>query len=212
VTNRAKQPPTLLAIGAHPDDIEIGCAGTLMRWAHRYRLVFVVATDGARGRPRGADRLVEAEKVAAEFGAELVTLGLTDGDLGPLADVVAAIGDCIDRFAPTRVLLPSRRDSHQDHRRLGRAALAACKGVDEVLAYESHSSERFEPSYFVDIDAYIDRKCDLIELYASQAGKVAVSREYARANARRWSLTHGRVDGYVEAFAVIRFLERDLHG
>jgi LmbE family N-acetylglucosaminyl deacetylase len=208
--DHASEPlPTLLALGAHPDDIEIGCAGSLLRWAHRYHLVFVVATDGGRSRPAGADRVVEAEKVAASFGADLHVLGLGDGDLGAIADVIASLEDVGARTHPTRVLVPCHRDSHQDHRRLGRAARAAFRRVDEVFAYESHSTEQFAPTYFVDIGAHIDRKCELLSLYESQLGKVAVSEEYVRTNARRWSLTGCHADGYVEAFEVVRFVERD---
>lgn len=205
---RAGEFPTLVAVGAHPDDIEIGCAGSLLRWAHRYRLVLVVATDGGRSRPAGADRIVEAEKVAASFGAELHVLGLADGELGAIADVIASLEAIAAEHRPARVLVPCHRDSHQDHRHLGRAARAAFRRVDEVLAYESHSTEQFAPSFFVDIDASIDRKCELLSLYESQLGKVAVSEEFVRVNARRWSLTGCHRDGYVEAFEVVRLVER----
>jgi LmbE family N-acetylglucosaminyl deacetylase len=201
--------PTLLAVGAHPDDLEIGCAGALLRWAHRYRLVFVVATAGERSQPCGSDRLIEAEKVAAGFGAVLEPLGLADGDLGPLVDVVAKLEALDERYRPARALIPTRLDSHQDHRKLGRAAIPAFRRVDQLLTYEAHTTESFRPSYFVDIAAYIDRKCELLTQYESQAGKLAISSEYIRATARQWSVKHCRADGYAEAFEVVRFIEHD---
>ncbi|MCZ7545518.1 MAG: PIG-L family deacetylase [Anaerolineae bacterium] len=81
----APQVKSVLAVGAHPDDIEILCAGTLARYAQAgVRVVIGVATDGSAGHMAippdelAGIRRAEAERAAAVIGAELIWMGYTD--------------------------------------------------------------------------------------------------------------------------------------
>jgi LmbE family N-acetylglucosaminyl deacetylase len=113
-------PLTVLAIGAHPDDIEIGAGGTLLSLALSHpglRVRYVVLT----GTP---ERQQEARAAAAAFapGAELTTdlHRLPEGRLPAVWDQAKDALEAVARScAPDVVLAPSRDDAHQDHRVIG---------------------------------------------------------------------------------------------
>jgi LmbE family N-acetylglucosaminyl deacetylase len=111
-------PMSVLAIGAHPDDIEIGAGGLLLGLArHRPRVRYVVLTGTA-------DRQREARAAASEFlaGADLVTdlFELPDGRLPAVWGTVKDLLEDVARsFTPDLVLAPSATDAHQDHRTIG---------------------------------------------------------------------------------------------
>lgn len=134
---------TILAIAAHPDDIELTCAASIARWVRQGdRAVLVVATDGARGgKDRGADmtamvrtRRREQQEAAAVVGfAETVFLGFPDGDLddgpvlrGALVEQIRRVRpDVAIAVDPLTVILRNSYVNHRDHRVLGIATLDA---------------------------------------------------------------------------------------
>jgi LmbE family N-acetylglucosaminyl deacetylase len=193
----------VLAVGAHPDDVEIGCAGALLRWSGSWHIVLVLATNGERTHG-GAHRATEARKAADALGAQLELLGRPDGRLGRTVDLIEQLEQIGARLRPQRVLAPAPNDSHQDHCQLASAALVAFRMVPELLFYESLSTTRFWPTYFVDVASTIDRKCELLELHQSQNGRLAASSEYVRTAARYWSMKARRGAGSIEAFEPYR--------
>ena len=120
LTAPAGRPLSVLAIGAHPDDIEIGSGGTLLSLAGRpggLRARYVVLTGTA-------DRQLEARAAAQAFlpGAELA-VDLLDLPEGRLPAAWGAAKEALERVAgswtPDLILAPSRDDAHQDHRVIG---------------------------------------------------------------------------------------------
>jgi LmbE family N-acetylglucosaminyl deacetylase len=114
------RPLSVLAIGAHPDDIEIGAGGTLLSLAEGQpglRAHYVVLTGTA-------DRHQEAQTAAGAFlpGAEL-TVDLHDLPEGRLPAVWSQVKDTLEQVAhscsPDVILAPSYKDAHQDHRTIG---------------------------------------------------------------------------------------------
>ena len=120
LTAPAGRPLSVLAIGAHPDDIEIGSGGTLLSLAGRpggLRARYVVLTGTA-------DRQLEARAAAQAFlpGAELA-MDLLDLPEGRLPAAWGAVKEALEQVArswtPDLILAPSRDDAHQDHRVIG---------------------------------------------------------------------------------------------
>lgn len=144
---------TILAIGTHPDDIELTCAGSVARWIQEGdRAVLVVATDGARGGklPGGNGeamaRLRRAEQMdaAAVLGiADVTFLGFPDGELedtrqlrGSLVEVVRRHRpDIVVVMDPLTVILRDSYVNHRDHRMLGMATLDALYPQASNAAY-----------------------------------------------------------------------------
>jgi LmbE family N-acetylglucosaminyl deacetylase len=130
------RPLSLLAIGAHPDDIEIGAGGTLLTLAESQpglRVRYVVLTGTA-------DRQLEARNAARDFlpGAD-VAIDLHDLPEGRLPALWAQVKEILETAArscsPDVILAPARADAHQDHRTVGEIVPTVFR--DQLyLAYE----------------------------------------------------------------------------
>lgn len=201
--------PTLLAVGAHPDDLEIGAFGSLFRWRESYDIHLLLATQGEQG--AGADvspsRLEESEEAARLLGAELSCLDMPDGYVRDDLSTVQVLERTVRRLAPRRVLVNFPEDNHQDHRRLARAVLSATREVPEVLLYETPWTTGFRPSYFVDVTDTIECKQTCVAMHKSQDHRAYTSETHTLAVATVHALRLGLPGRYVEAFHVHRMVE-----
>lgn len=138
-----------LALGAHPDDVEIYCLGTLLRLQSLgWQIGWVVATDGQAGLPPNAAsgiRRHEAMAAAALVGVTPMLLGLQDGRLHDGTAEVAALRLAVDAFAPTLLIAPSPNDYHPDHRALSRLAKAVCPLQTALLLTDTMMGVGFLP-------------------------------------------------------------------
>lgn len=112
----------ILAIGAHGDDIEVQCGGTIAKAAARGDKVFMcVVTDG-RGRPKGDPEQIaevrrkESQASADIIGAELVWMGIPDGGLKPTEEYTAKFVNVIREAQPDIIITHPKDDYHPDHR------------------------------------------------------------------------------------------------
>jgi LmbE family N-acetylglucosaminyl deacetylase/CheY-like chemotaxis protein len=194
----------VLAIGAHPDDVEIGCGGTLIRHAEEGDSVWVLTlTQGEQGGD-AAKRIEESHAACEILGARLLLDDLPDTRVPESGPTIEAIEGAISTVHPTRIYTHSRNDNHQDHRAVHSATLVAARGVANVSCYQAPSTDiAFAPSQFVDITSVIDRKLDAIHAFHSQwAIRGYLEDEMIRATARYWSrFGQGR---YVEALEIVR--------
>ena len=143
--------PPLLAFGAHPDDIEFGCGGVIVKETRTGRAAhFVICSRGeaaSHGTP--AQRVIEANRSAALLGARLEFVEL-DGDAHFEVSVAQAIklAGIIRRLRPSVVLAPSPvENQHPDHPRLGQLVRDACRlarygGVKELRRLPAHAIEQ----------------------------------------------------------------------
>jgi N-acetylglucosamine malate deacetylase 1 len=172
----------VLAIGAHPDDVELGCGGTLARLAQQGKRVGILhLTRGERGtRGTAAERQDEAERAAAALGAVAMDfLDCGDGGLrtGPAEEdsLIAKLRE----WAPDLVLAPTPHDRHPDHTRAHQLVEASCfyaglrnRGVGTpfrpaaMFAYMQH--DPFEPSFIVDVTAVWEVKLAALREYRTQ--------------------------------------------
>jgi LmbE family N-acetylglucosaminyl deacetylase len=165
----------ILAIGPHPDDIEIGCGGALIKYAQTGHAVsLMVLTDGSYGADPSIRRS-EQEEAAKYIGAKgLYWGGYRDTELGCSRELIVKIDAVIEQAKPDVVFLNFWADVHQDHRAAAQAAVSATRYIKEVLFYEVPSTQHFEPDIFVDIQDVLERKLHLLGLHASQVNKTRV--------------------------------------
>ncbi|KPK97032.1 MAG: hypothetical protein AMJ95_11285 [Omnitrophica WOR_2 bacterium SM23_72] len=199
----------ILAIGAHPDDIEFGCGGTLIKYAQRGHNVFllVLSNGSFGGDPK--TRQVEQER-AAEFirAGELFWGGFRDTEILNSREVILKIEEVIHKVGPDIVFLNYSEDVHQDHRSTAEAGISATRYIREVLFYEVPTSQHFEPDIFVDIQEVLDKKMELLKIHSSQVDKTKIENltilESAQscANFRGFQ---GRVK-FAEGFKALRLL------
>jgi LmbE family N-acetylglucosaminyl deacetylase len=185
---RAARARTVLAVGAHPDDVEIGVAGTLIRHiAAGDRVIHLLMTDGEVG-GRKEERVSEAEESANTIGMTLVRGALRDAFLSDARETVAIIEKVVCQFSPSVVYVHSPRDGHQDHRATFHATMSACRGVPQLCGYQSPSSTvEFRPNRFIDIGDYLDAKIAAINIYRSQTTtRLYLAEDMIRATARYW--------------------------
>jgi len=201
------KPMNILAIGAHPDDIEYGCAGTLIKYVERgHRIFLLVLTKGEEG-GEGEIRQREQNAAAEVIGAQQVFWGdYHDTQLPLNKELIDKIEEVIATVQPDLILVNHGDDTHQDHRILTRATLSATRYVRNVLFFEVPTTQNFNPQIFVDISDTLERKFQVLEAHASQAMKTNIEDMYilelARANATFRGI-QGRVK-FAEAFAPLR--------
>ena len=201
------QTMNILAIGAHPDDIEYGCAGTLIKYVERgHRIFLLVLTKGEEG-GEGEIRQREQNAAAEVIGAQQVFWGdYHDTQLPLNKELIDKIEEVIATVQPDLILVNHGDDTHQDHRILTRATLSATRYVRNVLFFEVPTTQNFNPQIFVDISDTLERKFQVLEAHASQAMKTNIEDMYivelAQANATFRGI-QGRVK-FAEAFAPLR--------
>jgi LmbE family N-acetylglucosaminyl deacetylase len=203
---KAQQREVVLAIGAHPDDVEIGCGGILLRHGAGGDAVNILTLTGGEAGGVSAERVVESQRAAELLCARLFAAALPDTSLS-VSDggvMIGTIERVIAEVEPTVIYTHSRHDVHQDHRHVHDATLVAARRVPRIYCYQAPSgSVDFRPSRFVGIDEFLERKLEVIGAYGSQV-KVRryLQEDLLRATARYWS-RYG-ASHYAEPLEVIR--------
>jgi LmbE family N-acetylglucosaminyl deacetylase len=199
----------ILAIGPHPDDIEFGCGGTLIKYAQAGHAVnLMILTDGSYGGDFSV-RKVEQEEAAKFLNAKgLFWGGYRDTELTCSRELIVKIDKVIEHCSPDVVFINFWADVHQDHRAAAQAAVSATRYIKEVLFFEVPSTQHFEADVFVDIEDVLDKKSELLKIHSSQVDRTRIENltilESARscANFRGFQ---GRVK-YAEGFKAVRLL------
>jgi LmbE family N-acetylglucosaminyl deacetylase len=194
----------VIAVGAHPDDVEIGVGGILLRHAAAGHQVAVLTVTGGEQGGVAADRAEESREAARVLGARLFHTGLADTSVSEGGDTIRTIARVIEEVGPTTVYTHTSRDVHQDHRNVHHATLVAARRVPRVYCYQAPSSTvEFQPSRFVAVDDFLDGKLEAIRAYGSQTAiRTYLDEELLRATARYWARwSRAR---YVEPLEVVR--------
>ena len=178
----------ILAIGVHPDDIELCAGGTVLKHIDLgYTVAICDLTRGELGtRGNGELRLVEAEKAAAILGVtQRVNLGMEDGFFDHSKENILQIIQVIRHFRPKIVLNNALHDRHPDHGRASKLVRDACFYAG-LLKIETHyngaAQQRHRPDaiyhyiqdknlnadFVIDITKYMDKKLEAIMAYKSQ--------------------------------------------
>lgn len=173
----------VLAVGAHPDDVELGCGGTLATLVARGQRVGILDLTrgemGTRGTPEG--RAAEAAEAARILGARFrETLDLGDGGLRTDREAELAVVEVVRRRRPRLVLAPLPSDRHPDHVRAGKLATDAAfyAGLRAlVTGLPAHRPQQVvyypstfvaELSFLVDVSAAFETKLAAVRAFRSQ--------------------------------------------
>ncbi|HEY4625599.1 MAG TPA: PIG-L deacetylase family protein [Blastococcus sp.] len=199
----------VLAIGAHPDDIELGCGATLL--AHHAAgdavtmLVMTGGENGPTGSRRDSPRGREQKRAAEILGADLRWGGLRDCAVTADSSAIDVVERAIQETEAELLYVHAPDDSHQDHRAVAAATLSAARRLSRVMHYQSPSTLTFTPTVFVDVTAHLSGKLAALGAHASQVEQSAmVEPDAVVASARHWG-AQARI-GYAEAFAPTRLV------
>jgi LmbE family N-acetylglucosaminyl deacetylase len=172
---KPKEPMRILALGAHPDDIEAGCGGTLIKYAENgHRIFLMVMTEGGQG----GDAVVrkhEQERAAKLLRAEKVFWGGYKDTEVPLGrDLIQTVEEIVKTIDPHFIFVHYHDDTHQDHRHLAMSTITATRYTKNVLFYEGPTTQNFAPTVFVDIEQALDRKIQSLQAHISQVKKTNI--------------------------------------
>jgi LmbE family N-acetylglucosaminyl deacetylase len=162
----------VLAVGAHPDDIELGCAAALL--AHEARgdhITLLVMTTGEEGPQDARSREVEQEEAAGLLGADLLWGGFSDGAIPVGKPAITVVEAAIKDTGAGVIYTHASADTHQDHRHTAAATLSAARRCRRVLQYEAPTSIDFNPTLFIDVAEFLPGKLDVLRAHTSQVLK-----------------------------------------
>lgn len=181
----------VLAIGPHPDDVELACGGTVaLLAAAGKRVAILILTRGESGsRGTEAERRAEAAAGAAALGCTHVEfLDCGDGALRTGTVEEDALIERLRTLRPELVLAPPAEDRHPDHGRAHRLTIDAAfyaglakRGTGEphrpaaVFSYMLHNP--FDPSFVVDVTPVWEKKLAALAAYGSQLHQPGVERD-----------------------------------
>jgi len=165
----------ILALGCHPDDIEFGCGGTLVKYAKAgHEVCLMVMTEGRAGGDSEIRR-TEQEASAEILGCKrLFWGGYRDTELPLNRELIRKVEGIIDEVGPDFIFVHYFDDTHQDHRNLANSTITATRYTRNVLFYEGPTTNNFTPTVFVDITEEEADKIAALEAHASQVGKTNI--------------------------------------
>ena len=187
----------ILAIGAHYDDIEIGCGGTLIKHVKRGDDVYFAITSSNEFRTGNVDNRYKEQILCAEI------LGISLDHIfrfeysEELHDIIGQL----DYLEPEVIFTQYEFDTHQDHRRASIIGQAVGRKRNiTTLFYDSGSAYDFYPNVFSTIDWR--RKLELIYCYKSQIEYGAVNIDIVKKKNSYWASLIADLDSYAEGFVV----------
>lgn len=194
----------VVAIGAHPDDVEIGVGGLLLQHAWQEDEVTIVTLSrGAQG-GETEERAKESMLAADLMRARLVMGDFEDTTISEGIETIRFLETIIRELQPDTVYMHTIHDAHQDHRAVHRASLVATRAVPNLYCYQAPSTTiDFCPKRFVDIERFLERKIQVLSVYQSQASiRAYMQPDFVRSTAQYW----GRFAQYrmVEPLEIIR--------
>ena len=196
---------SVLCLGAHCDDIEIGCGGTMLRWLKEHPNLSVTWVVLSSNAVREQEARASAERFLTSAGQSKIIIKTFRNGYFPYAG--AEIKDFFEQLktevSPDVVLTHYRDDRHQDHRQVSDLAWNTFRD-HLILEYEipKYDGDLGVPNFFVPLEQSVceEKIAFMLDCFPSQAGKQWFSRETFLALMRLRGVEANARDGYAEAF------------
>ncbi len=211
MSNNKQNVDNILVFGAHPDDIEIGMAGTVCKLSRLgYSVKLVIATlPNFTQRDKKEERKMEAIRSSKVMGCpEPDFLDLSPDEMVHNRKLVGIMDKYISTFQPKAVFTQWIGDSHQDHQVLTKSVISGSRDTTDLYMYETTipggiTEQSFRSQLYVDITDFIDVKKDALKCFESQqlrCGPIWVDAIAGRASYRGYQNNCK----YAECFEVVR--------
>lgn len=195
----------ILAVGAHPDDIEIYMFGLLSRFKSLGNQIYnIIATDGSKGGKNNEQNLKlirkqETIKGLEDFGNPIF-LNITDSTFGDSLKHKTILKKKIKEIDPDLIVTHSKNDYHQDHQNLSKLMKSIATFNYPVLNADTFMGVNFLPNFYVDITKEFEKKLEAILKHKSQNPE-----NYVNAvkiwNSFRSAQCNGKIGTYAEAYS-----------
>jgi len=216
----------VLAVGAHPDDVELGLGGTIARHRDEGDEVFVLvlsrgekgvgdATIGLAGLSerekleiKGRIREKETKNALKILGIKedyVKVLGFPDSGIQATEETLGKVSQLVKDVSPDIVYTHFPRDLHSDHVSTSIITIHAGRKVKNLIFYESPSTcTNFSPNFFINISDYIAKKLEALRMHETQKDKPYMERDAILSKARFRGFQAGVL--YAEAFVAYRIV------
>ncbi|CAG1020323.1 N-acetyl-alpha-D-glucosaminyl L-malate deacetylase 1 [Patescibacteria group bacterium] len=208
----------ILAVGAHADDVEIGCGGTVAIHSKNGNNVYILIM--AKSYYTNYDHKVLREKEDGDLeetegamilGGKLINLGFETKNVPYSSESIEAINKIIDELNIDTIFTHWYHDTHQDHMRTTQSILSAGRYVKNIFMYEpeypaGRSYMGFRNQYYVDITSTFDIKMEALKQHKSQVKKYGEEKFLNAIEARAHHRGYEIGSKFAECFEVIRML------
>lgn len=208
----------ILAVGAHADDVEIGCGGTIALHSkigdNVIMLIMAESSytnyDGTvlRSKEEGE---VEEEMAAKLLGSRLINLGFKTKEIPYSKESIEFINEIIDKNNIDTIYTHWYHDTHQDHKRTTESVISAGRYVKNILMYEpeypaGRSYTGFRNQYYMNIESTFKIKMEALKQHKTQVKKYGEDNFLGAVEARSRHRGYEISSKYAECFEVIRLL------
>ncbi|WP_135606650.1 PIG-L deacetylase family protein [Methanococcoides sp. NM1] len=209
----------VLAIGAHADDVEIDCGGTVAKHVESGDNVILLVMAESSYTSYNGEVLRTKEEAALEealgakiLGVELINLGFKTKEVPYSSESVEAINRVIDEYDIDTIYTHWSYDTHQDHRRTTQAVISAARYVNNIFMYEpeypaGRSYMGFRNQYYVDISSTFDKKMEALKQHKSQVDKYGEDFFLRAVEAKARHRGYEIRSDYAECFEILRMFE-----
>lgn len=164
----------ILIVGAHPDDIELGCIATVLKLKDEGKKVFcLIMTKGENWLEKTYEERIEEQGLSFKNKSfDRIYIGeFKDGYIKRESDVIDYVSNIIKENNIDTIFCQYYEDSHQDHVNTSLVVKSASLNCDNLLYYESLTSKNFFPNFFVDVSNYENEKKEMLRCFTSQINK-----------------------------------------
>lgn len=197
----------IIAVGAHPDDIEFGCFGTLSYYKSIGHEIFIVLFSSGELLGNIDIREREAKDSADLINAEIRFFRFPDANIRVNNKSIDVLRNYISDIKPDMLFVHHPTDKHQDHKVTNEICLSSTNSFDKILFYEGPSTYNFLPSVYFTIDEHFDKKVEGLNTFKSQTEKPYLSIESLRGLAQYRAYQCGRYGHLCEAFYCYKWME-----
>lgn len=197
----------ILALGAHPDDVELGCGGSIIlarKSGVELHAAVMSRCEDEAPKSKADLRAKEFARACEVTGATPHLYGLPDRELPEHRQEIMDILERLqEEVQPDLVFVPFIEDPHQDHSTVAHAAVRTFRRRETLLQYEilRYGGHTFTPSLFIDIEDTLEQKVRALKEYKSQLGTRAY---FDEESFRSLARTRGAQSGYeyAEGFVI----------
>lgn len=207
----------VLAIGAHFDDVELGCGGALIRHTTNGDDVSILVVTKSDYVSKNVEHIREEQtalneglKSANMLHANLISGPFKTLELEASKELVNFLCEEVHKINPQVVYTHFVGDQHLDHQAVAKASLIATRCVNKVVSYVSNVYDThpvFSPNYFVDISSVFERKMDLIDCFVSEKETHPNWRRQLESLNGLYGIKIGKK--FAEPFEIIRIVEEE---
>ena len=210
----------ILFVGAHMDDIELGCAGTILKLSKKFNIYFLIITNSEFYDQN--NKIVRKKEVAQkELNNSIKILGvkkvfnfnLKTNDIKFNDNIKIKYLKILSQIKPETVFVHSQNDTHLDHQLVSNFITSMSKKINNIIHYKSnfyHFNKKFNPNLYVDISKEIKNKITSLKCYKTELKRVKNS--WLKLVKTENSLNGNIINvNYAEAFEVIKIVKKNFY-